>query len=140
MAQYQKVQFTELGNFYRSPRTMVFLDNCKLRVLSLLLCLPLYGAQYAAPAGTRPAIRRPGAATILPGGRVIAPMGHVHVTGPGAFGLAISPNGRTLVTSNGGENRYSLTILERDKKGPWTLRHLVAPKKEKGEPDDDKDE
>ena len=102
-----------------------------MRLLALLLCLPLQAAQYAAPAGSRPALRRPGAASILPGGRIIAPMGQIHVTGPGAFGVAISPNGRTVVTANGGSNRYSLTVLERDKKGPWQVRHLVAPQRKK---------
>ena len=110
-----------------------------MRLLAIILCLPLDAAQYTAPAGTRPAIRRPGAATILPGGRIIAPLGSVHVTGPGAFGLAISPNGRTLVTANGGTDRYSLTVLERDKRGPWQVRHVVAPKKEAGDAED-KDE
>lgn len=99
------------------------------RLLPMFLALPLLAVEYAAPAGIRPALRRPGAASILPGGRIIAPLGHQHVTGPGPFGLAISSNGRTLVSANGGPDAYSLTVLEKDKKGPWEVRHLVAPKK-----------
>jgi YVTN family beta-propeller protein len=99
------------------------LNTC---IIFLLLAFPLQAAQYAAPAGKRPAIRRPGAASILPGGRIIAPFGSIHITGPGAFGLAISSNARTVVTANGGTDRYSLTVLDRDKKGPWQVRHLVA--------------
>jgi len=63
-------------------------------------------------------------------------MGQVHITGPGAFGLAISLNARSVVTVNGGSERYSLTVLEREKKGPWQVRHLVAPRKERNEKDD----
>jgi YVTN family beta-propeller protein len=111
-----------------------------LRLLAVIFCLTLDAAEYSAPAGIRPAIRRPGAASILPGGRIIAPMGSVHVTGPGAFGLAMSPNGRTVVTVNGGSTRYSLSVFERDKKGPWQVRHIVAPRREKKEPGETEEE
>ena len=81
---------------------------------------------YHAPAGTRPAIRRPGAPSILPGGRIIAPMGRQFVTGPGPFGLAVSPDHRTILSVNSGPERFSLTVLERDKKGVVAPRHFVA--------------
>ena len=112
-----------------------------MRILfCILAALPLAGADYAAPAGIRPAVRRPGAASILPGGRVIAPLGRQYVTGPGPFGLALSPDGRTLVSSNGGPDRYSLTILEKGKNLPWTTRHLVAPQPAgKSEPEGEDD-
>src|SRR4029450_10168928 len=58
-----------------------------------LISAVLAAAQYSAPAGTRPALRRPGAASILPGGRIIAPLGIQYITGPGPFGLARSPGG-----------------------------------------------
>ncbi len=80
---------------------------------------------YSAPAGLRPAARRAGA-SILPGGRVVAPYGDEYPTGPGAFGLAISPSGRTVVTANSGPVRYSLTILERAADARWQARQLVA--------------
>ena len=85
-------------------------------------------AEYSAPAGTRPALRRPGAASILPGGRIIAPLGIQYVTGPGPFGLAGSPSGRTIVSANSGPERFSLTLLEREK-ARRLVRHLVAPGK-----------
>ena len=53
--------------------------------LLLLLAVVSQAAEYAAPAGVRPAIRRPGAASILPGGRMIIPIGIQYVTGPGPF-------------------------------------------------------
>ena len=83
-------------------------------------------ATYSAPAGERYALRRPGAASILPGGRVLIPAGRQQITGPGAFGLAVSPNGRYVVTANGGPQRYSLSILQRGRQG-WITKHVVAP-------------
>src|SRR5947208_275149 len=48
----------------------------------------------------------------LPGGRAITPVGDQFVTGPGPFGLALSPSDKIAVTADGGPNRYSLTILD----------------------------
>ena len=115
-----------------------------MRYLLLLLALPACAADYSAPAGIRPALRRPGGASILPGGRIISALGHQYVTGPGPFGLAISASGKTLVSANSGPDRFSLTVLELDKDGAWQVRQLVAPKKKKpkeGEREgDDKDD
>ncbi len=80
---------------------------------------------YRTPAGERPAARRPGAESILPGGRMIAPLGKQYLTGPGPFGLAISPNGKTVVTADGGPNRYSLTVLEQGRARP-IVRQIIA--------------
>ena len=63
--------------------------------------------------------------SILPGGRVISPMGEIHLTGPGPFGIAISPSGKTVATANGGPWRYGVTVLERGKQN-WEPRQLVA--------------
>ena len=105
-----------------------------MRYLLILLGLPLCGAEYSAPAGIRPALRRPGAGSILPGGRIISPLGHQYITGPGPFGLAISPSGKTLVSANSGPDRFSLTILEQEKGGGWQVRQLVALKPKKPKP------
>jgi DNA-binding beta-propeller fold protein YncE len=94
-----------------------------------------FAADYAAPAGNRFPVRRPGAASILPGGRVIAPHGRQYVTGPGAFGLAVSANGRIVVTANGGPQRYSVTALRRDNQGRWATEHIVARGGPEGEED-----
>jgi YVTN family beta-propeller protein len=103
----------------------------------LLTSFAASGAEFSVPAGTRPAARRPGAESILPGGRMIAPLGLQYATGPGPFGLAVGPNARTVVTADGGPRRYSLTILKRDNKR-WDIRQLVAP--QRGEPGADKDD
>jgi len=86
-----------------------------------------WAQSYAAPAGIRPALLRPGGATILPGGRIVAPLGDQHVTGSDPLALAISPSGRAVVLSNGGFRPYSLTLLQRDKNGPWEATHYAAP-------------
>ena len=62
------------------------------------LLAPLAAQNWRPPAGNRPVLRRPGAESILPGGRIIAPLGRQFSTGPGPWGLAISPNGKTLVS------------------------------------------
>lgn len=82
---------------------------------------------YTAPAGDRPALRRNGP-SILPGGRIIAPLGDEYATGPGAFGLAVSASGRTVVTADGGPFHYSLTLLQRESRdGRWQISQAVAP-------------
>ncbi len=81
---------------------------------------------YTAPAGDRPALRRSGA-SILPGGKIIAPLGEDYVTGPGPFGIAVSASGRTVVTANIGPFRYSYTVLERaSREGGWQVEQAVA--------------
>jgi YVTN family beta-propeller protein len=69
-------------------------------------------------------VRRTGA-SVLPGGRIVAPLGDQYAIGPGAFGLAVSPSGREIATSNLGPWRTSLTILERVR-DRWETRQ-VAP-------------
>ena len=93
-------------------------------------------ADYRPPAETRPAVVRPGAPSILPGGRVIAPIGKHYKTGPGSFGLAMNPKGTTVVTADGGPNRYSLTVVSRGKEG-WHTGQLIAPKDKDDEDGDD---
>jgi YVTN family beta-propeller protein len=93
---------------------------------------------FSAPAGIRPAHRHTGA-SVLPGGRVIAPLGVEYPTGPGAFGLAASASGSFVVTSNTGPGRNSLTILERRRSGGgWDVRQILPPERQNAaEPDDD---
>src|SRR5450759_464888 len=91
------------------------LRNCLL----VLSCAGSLAEQsFTAPAGIRPAQRRP-AGALLPGGRIIQPEGEQFITGSGPFGLAVSPEGKSVVTANGGPGRNSLTILERDKNNHW---------------------
>ncbi len=99
--------------------------------LALLTVLQIAAADYRTPAGTRPAQRtEEGAGTILPGGRLLSPFGKQFTTGPGPFGLAVSPDGKRVVTANGGPDRFSLSILEGD-----SIRHINL-KREKDDDDE----
>lgn len=73
------------------------------------------------PAGIRPA-RAGSSVSILPGGRVIAPLGEQYRTGAEPAALAASASGKSIVTVNLGPERPSLTVLEHDKS--WSLRNL----------------
>ena len=96
--------------------------NCLL----VLSCAGSLAAQsFSAPAGIRPAQHRP-AGAILPGGRVIQPEGAQFTTGSGPFGLAVSAEGKSVVTANGGPGRNSLTLLEHDRNNHWDVHHLLA--------------
>src|SRR5271170_4641142 len=87
------------------------------------------------PAGSRPAQRSDSGTSILPGWREITPTGDQFFSGPGPFGLAVSPNGRYAVSADGGPNRYALTVLTGD-----SVRQIPARRKpEKTGPDDDDD-
>ncbi len=106
-------------------------------LLFFVISTILTGAEYSAPAGTRPALPRPGAESILPGGRLITPLGRSYATGPGPFGLAISPSGNMVVSANGGPQHYSLTVLRRDKMYWWVKQVPVGEKTAGGEVEDD---
>jgi len=108
-----------------------------MTILTATLLIVL-AADYVPPAGTRYALRRPGAQTVLPGGRVIEPTGRQYTTGPGPFGLAVSPSGRMVVSANSGTPGCSLTVLQRDG-AFWRTRHLVAPVRKEGEPEPEDD-
>src|ERR1700722_9993527 len=90
-----------------------------------MFSVTLRAQSYVSPAGIRPALRRIGS-SILPGGRIIAPLGEQYATGPGPFGLLVGPSARTVVTSNGGPGPNSLTVLDHDRSGHWSVQQLVA--------------
>jgi YVTN family beta-propeller protein len=102
--------------------------------LPLAACA-LMAADYRPPAGNRPAMRRPGAVSVLPGGRAIAPLGRQVQTGPGPFGLAMNPQGNYIVTANGGPRRYSITVVEQTKQG-LRVKSLDADGGDAGDDDD----
>ena len=64
--------------------------------------------------------------TILPGGRLLRPFGTEIETGPGPFGLAISPKG-TVATADIGFDRFGVTVVEPGiRKQPPQTRHIWA--------------
>jgi YVTN family beta-propeller protein len=80
-------------------------------------------AEYRSPAGQRYAIAGR-TASILPGGRILEPLGQQIDTGPGPFGLAVSDRG-AAASANIGYERFGVTVLEREKNG-WRERDLWA--------------
>ncbi len=64
-------------------------------------------AELQAPAGDRPVKIDPAGDTVLPNGRLISPRGtHVKVA-PHPYGMALSPDGKILVTANSGTAPFS---------------------------------
>jgi YVTN family beta-propeller protein len=51
------------------------------------------------------------ASAILPNGRIITPLGRTLRIAPHPYGLALSPDGATLVTANSGTRPFSISIL-----------------------------
>src|SRR5262249_14446519 len=104
----------------------------KLLVTCVAICSGVSGADHRTPAGTRPAQRtEEGPGTVLPGGRLLSPQGKQFTTGPGPFGLAVSPSGRRVVPANSAPDRFSLSIL----KDPG-IRHIALSRTKKDDDDD----
>lgn len=98
-----------------------------LLVALLLLVAGAQPAHYAAPAGDQAAMPRPGAITVLPGGRLLEPHGRQFATGPGPLGIAVSPRGRYLVTADSGPASFSLTLFEQYEPGRYRVRQVAPP-------------
>lgn len=79
-----------------------------------VIVLSLVAGEFRTPAGTETAAKRPGALTILPGGRFVTPYGQTSITGPGPFGIAVNAKADLVVSADGGPNRFSLTVLRRE--------------------------
>ena len=83
------------------------------------LALPLPARERAsstrpemqAPAGERPTHIDSSGETILPNGRLITPRGVQVKVAPHPYGLALSPDGKTLVTANSGTAPFSVSII-----------------------------
>lgn len=78
--------------------------------------------QLSAPAGNLPAQEHVAVdgfdAAVLPTGRLVTPVGvEVSVGAPKAFGLDLSPDGNTLITSNDGVSPFSLTLIRNIRSG-----------------------
>jgi len=93
----------------------------------------MLAADFRPPAGTRSVVKRPGGESIIPGGRSTAPLGRQFQTGPGPWGLAISPNGKRVVSADGGPRGFSLTLLDRRGDG-WRVEHREATSKKDSAP------
>ena len=96
--------------------------------LAPLILIGFQASHYETPALNRAAFRRPSGPGVLPGGRVISPLGRQFVTGPGTFGLGVSLGG-VIATANLGPERQSFTVWEIDKKAQWTSHNYLAAKR-----------
>lgn len=81
-------------------------------------------ADFHPPAGENYAIVGT-SGTVLPGGRLLRPFGVQIETGPGPFGLAVSPRG-TIATADIGYERLGVTVIEPPGKNPWRVHHIWA--------------
>ncbi len=64
-----------------------------------------------APAGRLPVKIDPRRVTVLPNGRLLTPSGKQVKVAPHPYGLALSPDGKTLVTVNSGTHPFSASIV-----------------------------
>jgi YVTN family beta-propeller protein len=87
----------------------------------------LLASDFRPPAGERSAIRRPGAESILPGGRQITPYGLQYATGSAPFSMDMDQKGSTAMVANGRYGMVSLTSLRLGKGGRWTPERVRAP-------------
>jgi YVTN family beta-propeller protein len=72
---------------------------------------PVSNLELQAPAGNRPVEINPSGESVLPNGRLITPLGKQVKVAPHPYGLAISPDGKTLVTVNSGTKPFSTSII-----------------------------
>jgi YVTN family beta-propeller protein len=110
-----------LGAFQRCTMLAALLS------LYQVLGLGFQASRFETPGQNRPAAKRLNGPGILPGGRIISPLGKQLLTGPGPFGLGISPQGK-IATANLGPERLSLTVWEAGKKGVETVHNFLAAK------------
>jgi YVTN family beta-propeller protein len=65
----------------------------------------------SAPAGNQYVTIDKTGKTIIPNGRIVAPVGKSIVVAPHPYGLTLSPDGNTAVTANSGTSPLSITII-----------------------------
>jgi YVTN family beta-propeller protein len=100
-----------------------------LRVLGLIAAafaaLFASAAEFLPPGGERyPIIAAAG--SILPGGRVLRPLGAEIETGPGPFNISIGPRGAISIPDIGYE-RFGVTVIQPPRKAStWTVNQIWA--------------
>jgi YVTN family beta-propeller protein len=66
----------------------------------------------SAPAGNKYCSIDKHGTTVLPNGRLITPAGKQITVAPHPFGLALSPDGKTIVTANSGTGPFSISLIQ----------------------------
>src|SRR5262245_27941447 len=85
--------------------------------------------RFSAPAGDRPATTDTVIdgvhAAVLPNGRLVTPAGtEVNVQAPKPFGMALSPDGKTIATVNSGAGPFSLTVVANVSSGAPSVKRI----------------
>jgi len=65
-----------------------------------------------APAGDQYTLINKEGTTVIPNGRLLTPMGKQITVAPHPFGLTLSPDGNTIITSNSGTGPFSISIIK----------------------------
>ena len=98
-----RVPGIRLAIFFFFLSGVIFISGCEKQ--------PAQVAELVAPAGNRPTEIVPRGETVLPNGRLLTPQGVEVKVAPHPYGLALSPDGKTLVTSNNGTWPFSVSII-----------------------------
>ncbi len=64
-----------------------------------------------APAGDQYTLINREGTTVIPNGRLLTPTGKQIIVAPHPFGLTLSPDGKTIITSNSGTGPFSISII-----------------------------
>jgi len=62
--------------------------------------------------------------TVIPNGRFITPLGKQITVAPHPFGLALSPDGKTIITANSGVGPFSISIISDYNSGAPRLKQI----------------
>ena len=84
------------------------------KLLFLLLPVVIFAQtfQISAPAGSEQTKIDKLGKTVIPNGRYITPRGRQIMTAPHPYGLAISPDGQTVITANSGIVPFSISVIK----------------------------
>ncbi len=78
----------------------------------------------SAPAGDQYTQINKNGETIIPNGRIITPLGKQITVAPHPFGLVLSPDGKTIITSNSGVGPFSISIISEYNSGNPVVRQI----------------
>ena len=86
---------------------IILLAACKTNVES-----PSKRWIATAPAGDQYTLIDKEGITVIPNGRLLTPIGKQIMVAPHPFGLTLSPDGKTIITSNSGTGPFSISIIK----------------------------
>jgi len=84
-----------------------------------------------APAGDQYTLINREGTTIIPNGRLLNPAGKQITVAPHPFGLTLSPDGKTIITSNSGTGPFSISIIKDYNTGNPVIKQIPESASEK---------